>query len=192
MRLLRSARNDRSKKRIARQLRRLQTRRSAWQVPIGIAFLLGVAAGWAGQPAARTFTDPFAYCAAMGTIDRPDQPFKGRPPLAEVAAAFDIARELLNDRNVAWRCYNGAVYACIQLNSPICGRADTRRTPTAAMRAFCRGNPDSEVIPAVVIGHEHPPMYQWGCPGTVATITQQAFTPDPRGYPPDLWKKLSH
>ena len=127
----------------------------------------------------------------MGTIDKPDRHFTGSPPLAQSAAALDIKPELLNNRNIAWRCYNGAVYACAQLNSPICGKADTRRAPTKAMTAFCRAQPDSEVIPLVVMGHEHPSMYDWTCRGAKPAIARQVFSPDPRGYPPDLWKKLS-
>jgi hypothetical protein len=157
-------------------------------VLLGVALVAMVAAAPAS---ARKLTDPFGYCAARRTVDQPDRRSNAQAPLAEIAAAFNIERELLNDRNVAWRCYNGAVYACVQLNSPICGRADTRRTPTAAIQKFCRANPDSSVIPAVVIGHEHPPIYEWACRGTMATITRQVFTPDPRGYPPELWRKLS-
>jgi hypothetical protein len=158
--------------------------------PLFCALALWIA-GMADQAAAQTFTDPFAYCAAMGTIDRPDRHFRGRPPLAQTAAAFDIEAGPLNERNLAWRCYNGGVYACAQLNSPICGKADTRRFPTQVMKQFCHSNPGSGVIPLAVMGHEHPPMYDWTCRGAKPTIARQVFTPDPRGYPPDLWKKLA-
>jgi len=140
---------------------------------------------------ARNFTNLFDYCAAVGTIDRPDSRFAGPYPTRGAAAAFSIDPAAIRDGAFAWRCMGGAVFACAQLNSPICGKADTAATPTPAMTAYCRANPTSEVIPLVVMGHEHPSAYDWTCREGRAIPGRRLFTPDPRGYPPDLWRKLS-
>jgi hypothetical protein len=41
------------------------------------------------------------------------------------------------------------------------------------------------------MGHEHPSMYDWACRQGIATAVHQSFTPDERGFPPDLWIKLT-
>ena len=53
-----------------------------------VGWLLGaiVLSGCAGQ--ARTYTDPFSYCGAVGTIDTPDQRYAGAAVPPAIAAAF--------------------------------------------------------------------------------------------------------
>jgi hypothetical protein len=68
-----------------------------------------------------------------------------------------------------------AVWACLQGNSPICGKANQSKIPTSAMREFCAGQPNAEVIPLSVIGHENPMIYDWACKGK-----------EPYGGAPDL------
>jgi hypothetical protein len=159
--------------------------------------LLLIAYAWAlatCSAAAETLTDPFEYCAAVGTIDFPDQSFKGHAPLSQAARDFDInvrAYPQFGDQSVVWRCFKGAVMACVQLNYPVCGRANISKVPTREMSAFCRSQHNSPMIPLAVMGHEHPSMYNWGCRQGIATIVEQFFTPDERGFSPDEWKKLS-
>ena len=145
-----------------------------------------------GRAEAETFTDPFDYCAAVRTIDRPDDHFVGRAPMAKALKAFDIGPgfEYLTENNVVWRCVNGAVLACVWTNQEICVRADISRVPRKEMSGYCRQERNSEFIPLVYSGHQ-PMMYEWGCRQGVATILRQLFTPDDRGFSPDEWKRLS-
>jgi hypothetical protein len=159
--------------------------RALW---VAVFCLLAIAGSAAAQ--AQTYASVFDYCAAARTIDHPDSRFTGVFPTSKAATVFGIEPGALHENAFAWRCMNGAVWVCAQLNSPICGKADVNRMATREMAAYCLIDPDSAVIPAVVMGQEHPPAYNWACREGVATITGQLFTPDARGYPPDLWKKL--
>jgi hypothetical protein len=85
----------------------------------------------------------------------------------------------------------GKVFACVQGNSPICGKANQEMAPTKAMREFCAGQPNAEVIPLSVIGHENPMIYDWSCKGKKPAIARQIFTVDARGFPSELWKDIA-
>lgn len=145
----------------------------------------------AASAQAQSYRNIFDYCAAVRTIDRPDNRFTGVLPVNKAATAFRIEPGALHENAFAWRCMNGAVLVCAQLNSPICGTANVRRAPTKPMVDYCQMAPDSAVIPAIVMGQEHPPAYNWACRQGAPTITRQLFTPDPRGYPPYLWRTLT-
>ncbi len=155
---------------------------------IALCLLLTLAAG---AQAAQTYSNVFDYCAAIGTIDQPDARFTGVLPDYQAADLFKIAPGALHENAFAWRCMNGAVWVCAQLNSPICGKADISRTPTKPMIDYCKMDPDAKPIPMVVMGQEHPPAYDWACRQGVPAVNRQLFTPDPRGYPPELWKQLT-
>lgn len=152
---------------------------------------LAAVAAWTPAQAAETYSNVFDYCAAVGTIDQADARFTGALPDYKVAKLFDITPGALHEGAFAWRCMNNAVWVCAQLNSPICGKANISREPTKAMIDYCKMDPDAAVIPMVVMGQEHPPADDWACRQGAPTVTRQLFTPDPRGYPPDLWKKLA-
>jgi hypothetical protein len=141
--------------------------------------------------AAETYSNVFDYCAAVGTIDQLDGRLIGALPTSKAAFAFDIAPGALHESAFAWRCMNNAVWVCAQLNSPICGKANINRVPTKEMKEYCLLDPDGAVIPMTVMGQEHPPAFDWACRQGQPIITRQLFTPDPRGYPPDLWKQLT-
>jgi hypothetical protein len=83
------------------------------------------------------------------------------------------------------------VFGCVQANSPICGKANQDKTPTKAMRDFCAGQPNAEVIPLSVIGHENPMIYDWTCNGKEPGITRQIFKVDAQGFPSELWDKIA-
>ena len=105
---------------------------------------------------------------------------------AQKAAGMDPAK------TIVWRCADGKVLACLQGNSPICGKASTSRTPTKAMTAFCAETPDAEVIPLSVIGHENPMIFDWSCKGQTPTVGKQIFKVDAQGYPAELWEPVTH
>ena len=176
----------------------------AMKVPI---FIFSVVAGFAffspglapAQAADAPFADPVAYCQGVGNVDAPDARYTGPkvpgwmiPALyskdelkAQKAAKVDPARA------VVWRCMGGKVWACVQGNSPICGKANQEMKPTTAMREFCSGQPNADVIPLSVIGHENPMIYDWACKGKKPAIARQIFTVDARGFPVELWKEIA-
>lgn len=151
--------------------------------------------GRRGAPADR-YTDPFAYCAAVGTVDQPDGRWAGPPvPDAVVEGLIraagipaDTSREQLA-RTTFWRCMGGRVYACfVGASLPCQAKADTRRTPSPAMRQYCRQNPGADAIPAVVTGRET--VYAWRCTGKRPTIVRQVAYPDARGFLRNIWYEI--
>jgi hypothetical protein len=146
---------------------------------------------------AATFSDPFAYCAAVGTIDEPDARYVG-PKMPDVivkgvlkatGASPDAPVEVFA-KGTYWRCMDGKVYACtVGANLPCTAKADTSRTPTSAETEFCTANPNADVVPAAVTGRET--VYEWRCKDGAPEIVRQVFTPDARGFISDFWYALS-
>jgi hypothetical protein len=139
------------------------------------------------------FDDPFAYCAAVGTIDAPDARYTG-PALPEaVAGGLQAAlgrpagaKGEPPPGNWTWRCMAGEVYACtFGANLPWGEKADTRREPAAAVSEFCGQNPGAEVIPMVVTGRAT--VYEWRCANALPTIVRQLAEPDAAGYLANIW-----
>lgn len=151
--------------------------------------------GPAGEQS-RGYTDPFAYCAAVGTVDQPDGRWAGPPVPDAVLEGLIRAADIPSDtsrehlaRTTYWRCMGGRVYACfVGANLPCQARADTRRTPSPAMRQYCRANPGAESIPAVVTGRET--VYAWRCTGNRPTIVRQVARPDARGFLENIWYRV--
>lgn len=145
--------------------------------------------------ASVVYDDPYAYCAAVGTIDEPDERYVG--PAEPESIARDL-RTVLNtpdtplefyQQGLFWRCMDGRVYACVVgANLPCWAKADLSQEPTPVMNDFCAENPDAEVIPAVVTGRET--VYAWRCEGTTAVVDRQVSEVDERGYPADIWYAL--
>jgi len=173
--------------------------RASRRVRLVVALLAaGGATGCAGGAAqAQTFSDPFAYCSAVGTIDAPDARYAGPAvpgPIARgLRAAFgappDAPAEMFV-RGTSWRCMDGQVYACnVGANLPCQGRADTRRTPAPPLVEFCRDNRNADVVPMVVSGRET--VYEWRCADGAPRIVRQIATPDARGFLSDIWYRIA-
>jgi hypothetical protein len=146
---------------------------------------------------APTFTDPFNYCAAVGTIDAPDERYAG---LAVPEAIIEGLREKaeIGDEAPAgwvaaltvWRCMDGEVWACfVGANLPCSEKADTSSTPQPEMEDFCNANPNTEVIPAAVTGRAT--VYEWRCVDTAPQVVTQLLEPDALGFLSDFWYELS-
>jgi hypothetical protein len=167
-------------------------RAAAIGVP-GAAIALALAAPGLAQP----FHDPFAYCAAVGTIDVPGADYAGPRMPAEVARGLQRALGLPEDappapllENATWRCMDGKVYACaFGANLPCLEKADVARSPTPAMRAFCRDDPGADGIPMVVTGRAT--VYAWRCEGAAPAIERQITEPDARGYLANVWYEIA-
>ncbi|MGH8072023.1 MAG: hypothetical protein ACRERE_43690 [Candidatus Entotheonellia bacterium] len=144
-----------------------------------------------------TFSDPFAYCAALGTIDAPDSRYTG-PKVPEAVAqglkkAFGAPADAPLEpflHNTFWRCMNGQVYACtVGANLPCQERADASRRPTPGMTNFCKDDPQAEVIPAVATGRAT--VYEWKCIDGVPEVVRQFAQPDARGFLSHIWYAIS-
>jgi hypothetical protein len=147
-------------------------------------------------PAEARFTDPFAYCACVGTVDAPDARYTGpQVPEGVIGAlrkALNVSSSMpaeLFARGTSWRCMDGKVYGCnVGANIPCTELANTSREPTQEMRDFCGANKNAEVIPAAVTGHNG--IYDWRCNKGKPEIVKQVFQVDPRGYIRDFWYEL--
>jgi hypothetical protein len=154
----------------------------------------GCSAGAAPSPAAATFTDPFAYCAAVGTIDKPDARYTGpQAPDAVIngfkkAAGLESSTEPLEmlRQTTIWRCMDSKVYACnFGANLPCDSKAKTDRTPSQELIDFCKANADAPVIPMSVTGHDT--VYSWHCVKDSPEIEQQIAQVDKAGYLQNIW-----
>lgn len=144
-----------------------------------------------------SFSDPFAYCAAVGTIDAPDARYVGQKVPDSIAQALKKATGAAADaplnifvQGSYWRCMNGKVYGCfVGANLPCTAKADTSRTPTADETDFCKANANADVVPAVVTGRDT--VYEWRCRNGAPDIVRQVVTPDARGFLSQYWYELT-
>jgi len=144
--------------------------------------------------APQTFTDPFSYCAAVGTIDQPDARFTGPKITDQIIKAYLKAAEIdfsgeypesFKEMTI-WRCMDHKVYVCnFGANLPCDSKANTDKTPTQAMNDFCKENKNSDFIPMYVTGHET--IFNWRCNNDVAEVLEQIDQPDAAGFLSHIW-----
>jgi hypothetical protein len=156
----------------------------------------------------ETFDDPFAYCAAAGTIDRPDSRYIGPHQTREMVIGFARAAEvpptssLWSGTNpgpaLAWRCANGALMVCSYgANIPCDGKANTSAEPTQAIIDWCANPPPGPErgprfgVPASVTGHNTIYLGAWECIEGEPVITGQPFEVDGQGYIARFWYQIS-
>ena len=166
------------------------------KIPAAIAVLLvlGIAA-CGGTPEPASYSDPFAYCAAVGTVDAPGADYAGPQVPESVALGLqqamnvpDTPLEMLQNGSF-WRCVDGKVVACfVGANLPCEAKANTDRTPVQEAVDFCQANPDSDFVPAVAVGRET--VYEWRCRAGVPEIVRQVSEPDAQGFIADIWYPL--
>ena len=154
-----------------------------------------------GTPRSRaqgtTYTDPFAYCAAVGTVDAPDARYVGPPVPDAIArglrAVTGAAPDTPLDRfanGSFWRCMEGQVYACwVGANLPCWDKANTSQTPTVDMTNYCQANANADVLPGFVTHSST--VYEWSYQNGVATPGRQHTQVDARGFPANIWYALS-
>jgi hypothetical protein len=155
----------------------------------------GAPLGPAATATPATYTDPFAYCAAVGTADTPGANYVGPQVPESVARGLQQALNApetpldVLENGSFWRCMDGSVYACfVGANLPCEARANTDRTPTQEEIDYCQQNPNSDFIPAVVTGRET--VYEWRCLDGAPDIVKQHTQPDAQGFLSDIWYKL--
>lgn len=144
--------------------------------------------------APKAFSDPFAYCAAVGQIDAPDARYTGPKMSGEFfknylnASNLDPAADYPDafKQMTIWRCMDSKVYACnFGANIPCDSKANTDKTPTQAMTDFCKGNHNADFIPMSVTGHNV--IYSWHCVKDTPEILDQIDTVDAAGYQSSFW-----
>ncbi len=142
-----------------------------------------------------TYDDPFAYCAAVGAVDAPDERYTGAA-LPDAIIEGMVAQGILSADappefagNAVWRCMAGGVWFChFGANLPCLEQADLSKTPSEAIQEFCTANPDAEVIPAAVTGRAT--VYEWACTDGEPEAVRQVFESDPQGYLGAFWYEL--
>jgi len=133
---------------------------------LAVAWLVGKP-GFADSPGVSEATDIFAYCAGVGTADKP---------------VLDTAHP-----GNYWRCMDGAVYICtVGANIPCDTKADRAKHNVGA-DSYCRENPDAAIVPAYATGHRT--IYEWRCKRGVAAPGRFIARLDRRGFRTDLWRR---
>jgi hypothetical protein len=86
------------------------------------------------------------------------------------------------------RCMGGKLWACnLGANLP-CGKANTAATLQAG-GDWCRHNPNADVIPAYITGHDS--IWAWRCVKGVPETTGPPAALDRQGYLVRYWKMLN-
>jgi len=174
--------------------RQPRTTPSAWGTGLLLALLISVSAD--AETWRDTFDDPFAYCAALDTVDAPGRRYVGPPMTPAIARGLQQAFAIEADQipeslllNSVWRCMDGQVYACNRgANLPCETRADLDREPTPALTAYCVEHPQTDSVPMAVSGRAT--VYAWHCEDGVAVAGEQFVEPDARGYLQSLWFRI--
>ncbi len=140
-----------------------------------------------------TYTDPFAFCAALGTVDEPVQwsasggwvilndRYTGpaTPPFAD-SAGYPLL----------WRCTNAKVFGCNISGDNWCAKALTEAQPSANMVEFCQAHRELEgrELP-LYLTLQRASIFIWACKGGAPVIVGQKGI-DPRGFLSDNWYEV--
>jgi len=144
----------------------------------------------------ESYSDPFLYCMAVGTINAPDERYTGEE-MPEILVQDMIALELVTadapreiQQNAVWRCMNSNLLVChYGANIPCLEKADSSQTPTPAMEDYCKANPSAEIIPAATTGRAT--IYEWKCSDGKPEVGQQVLTSDDQGFLSEFWHLLA-
>lgn len=146
----------------------------------------------ASTQAADQYTDPFAYCAAVTTIDAADDRFVGDPvPQAIVQGLHQVtggqgAPPDWLPRTISWRCMEGKVYACsVGANLPCSEKANTSQLPTEAAKEFCRNNPNHQSV------KDKTSIYVWACADGTPKRGDQWTEADAAGFLAKIWYEIN-
>lgn len=149
--------------------------------------------------AQETYDNPFAYCAAVGTVDTPDARYTG-PKISEeivngykTAAGLEASTEPMDMfmKTTIWRCMDHQVYACnFGANLPCDSKANVSKTPSPTLEEYCKTNPDAEFIPMSETGHDT--IYGWHCVKDRPEVFEQLGEVDAAGFLAQIWYPISH
>lgn len=125
--------------------------------------------------AGPVYTDPFAYCSSVGTVDYVDERYRGPLVIPAITRALSVPDNASRDR-VHWRCAGGAVVACASYIGPVCDLAPT----VDEMRGYCARYPSAPQLMA--------PGGAWSCVNGQPQLPENAVWPvDGRGFRADSW-----
>ena len=147
---------------------------------LAIGFLTSALAHAQARKSLVTYATPFAYCAAVGTIDRPGSSYRGpASPAAVVRAA--------GGSPASWRCLNGRVLACYEgASGRACLKMRVSRVPHAGIREACRDNPNTSYVANAYLGDD---PSEWRCRNGVPQLVSTPQV-DARGFFPDSWREV--
>jgi len=142
-----------------------------------------------------SYDGPFAYCAAVGTVDTPDERYGG-PEMPDSIVQAMIRQEIVSadapldfEESAVWRCMDSSVWVChFGANLPCEEKADTSQVPNSGMEDYCRENPTAEIVPAFATGRAT--VFEWACRDGTPEVVSQIFDSDARGYIADFWYEL--
>ena len=137
------------------------------------------------------YTDPWDYCAAVQTIDAPDERYLGESMPHAIVVGFNETSEAPGEipewlpRTMSWRCMEGKVYACsVGANLPCDEKANTSQEPSEAAKEFCKDNPD---FPAV---KQKSSIYSWSCVNGTMQRGPQWTEADAAGFLAKIWYEI--
>jgi putative hemolysin len=144
----------------------------------------------------ESYSDPFLYCMAVGTIDEPDERYTG-DKMPEIIVQDMIGLGLVTadapkeiQQNAVWRCMDSSLWVChFGANIPCLEKADLSQTPAPEMEDYCEANPSAETIPAATTGRAT--MYEWKCTDGKPTVVKQVLKSDSQGFISDFWYQLA-
>jgi putative hemolysin len=145
---------------------------------------------------ASSYSDPFAYCAAVGDIDAPDANYTGEAMPDSILQAMiqkgivtaDAPKDF--QQHAVWRCMDKKVWAChFGANIPCTEKADLSQTPAAGMEEYCKANPNAENMPASAAGRTT--IYEWKCKDAKPELVKPVLTVDSRGFIAAYWYELT-
>jgi hypothetical protein len=153
------------------------------------------ACSWLPPGGPVKYSDPFAYCAAVGTADSPSPQYTGQK-LPDVIVQGMISQGIVSadappefQSNAVWRCMNHQVWVChFGANLPCEDKADTSTAPSPEIQGFCGSDPNAESVPAAVTGRDT--VYEWRCRSGKPEIARQVFQTDPQGFIANFWYQL--
>lgn len=136
--------------------------------------------------------NPFKYCSAIGTIDKPDKRYTGKKVPDSIVESM-IKQGIVSadappqfKSNLVWRCMNYRVLVCLYgANIPCTDKADTSRIPSSEMNGYCKANPSADSIPAYITGRTT--VYEWRCTNGKPSIARQIHQVDHEGYIKAYW-----
>jgi len=145
----------------------------------------------------QVYDNPYEYCKAVGTIDKPGSDYTGPEVPQSIAEglkkAFGSPESAPIDifmRGTYWRCMDGKVYACnVGANLPCYDKANMDKEPNEGMVNYCKENPGSDIIPMSATGHST--VYDWKCDGTKPVAGKQVVQVDQQGYQKDIWYEIN-
>ncbi len=141
----------------------------------------------------NSFTDPFSYCNAVGTVDKPDSRYTGQALPDNLLNSIIKGGSATADSPireagyVTWRCADKNVLVCLAgANIPCEEKADTSTTPHSGMVEFCKTEKNTDSIPAAAAGRTT--VYEWSCKEGQPVKGNQVTQVDAQGYPKDWWQ----